>query len=270
MSTATADTAALILSGEGYRLEIAPDATEQKTKLIEAAAKVTEVNNEEGALVAREHVKELAAMRNLVEKSRKAIKAPVLQVGKDIDTKAAEFVAEITAEEKRISGLIATHAAEVERQRREAERLRQEEERKRLAAEAEAQRKAEEAEKAKQAADASFWDEDDDATKKAEADAAAKQAEADAEKARAEAIAQEERQRALAANTKQVDGVKWEPDFEVVDIHSVYRFSADFVEITPRRKPILDAIKLHMEQNAGELPDIPGLKVTKKAKVSTR
>jgi hypothetical protein len=289
MSTTTS----LILAGEGWGVSISPEAEAQKLELIEKASVVTTVNDNATADAARAHVKSLAAMRNLVEKSRKAIKEPVLQVGRDIDARAAEFVADLVGHEKRLSGLIGDHAAEIERKRQEALR-----EQRRIEAEAaEAQRRAdqqraaEEAARAKAAADAeaarlqaereaAAADDDDidaqiaaaeaidaaNAARKKSADEAeaSRQAEV-ARQAEADRRAAEARQASLVAHTQATSGVKFEYEFSVTDIHALYAAHPTFVSIAVRTADV----KAYLKQQTGE-PSLPGLLITKKPVVSTR
>lgn len=292
----------LILKGDGYGLEIAPEAVLLKTTLIRHAGLIVEVNDHAASDAARSQVKKLAEMRNLVEKSRNVIKKPVLAVGKRIDEMAAGFVVEITTQEKRITGLIGKYADEVEQARLAAQREQARIESERLKAEQEAARKraAEEQAALKAAADAEAariqaeaaakaaaapQDEDEenieeqirlaaalDAVNAAAAQvaaqaAAAQQAEQDRANEAAR-LAHEAAQAAMLANTARTSGVKYEPEYEVTDIHALYRHHADLVELTPKRREILNRIKSLMVGD--ELPTIPGLSITKKAVVSTR
>lgn len=293
----------LILKGDGYGLEIAPEAVQLKQSLIEHSTLIVEVSDNTAAEAARMQVKKLADMRNVVEKSRKAIKEPVLAVGRKIDDMASQFVAEISTHEKRISGLIGEHstrvellrvAAERERAKIEAERIRaeqeanrkrEEEERERLKAAAEAEAAKKQAEEAAQAAAKQAAGDDDEDIDAQLALAAAYDAEnaarrlaeeRAAEAMRAETNRQAEIQRmadaqrhaAMIAETAKTSGVRYEPEFEVTDIHALYRHHADLVELTPKRREILSRIKSLMVGDG--LPSIPGLYITKKAVVSTR
>lgn len=293
----------LILKGDGYGLEIAPEAVEQKATLIQHAELIVEVNDHAASDAARSQVKKLAEMRILVEKSRNEIKKPVLAVGKRIDEMAAGFVVEITTQEKRITGLIGKYADEVEQVRLAAQREQARIESERLRAEQEAARKraAEEQAALKAAADAEAariqaeaaakaaasapQDEDEenieeqirlaaalDAANAAAAQVAAQAAAAQqAEQNRlheAAMLAHEAAQASMLANTARTSGVKYEPDYEVTDIHALYRHHADLVELTPKRREILNRIKSLMVGT--DLPTIPGLNITKKAVVSTR
>jgi dGTP triphosphohydrolase len=112
----------LILSGDGYALAIAPEAEAIKAAILAAAGVVTVVNDASTSDLATAALKDLAAFRNTLEKSRKAVKEPVLKVGKDIDAKAAEFGEAVAAEETRIKKLVEAHAAEQFRKQQAAAR----------------------------------------------------------------------------------------------------------------------------------------------------
>jgi len=280
----------LILAGEGYSLGIAPEAESAKAELLTQAAGITAVIDSTSAETARQHVKKLAAMRNLVEKSRKAVKEPVIDVGRKIDDKAKEFSAELISEETRITGLIGAHAAEVERKRQEAERerlrLEREEserqaaaERQRQAEEAAARKAAEEAEKARLAAQEAEWADSPD--QQAEAKRQAEEAERAAAEARRQAVEAEAARQAEAAKAKEdalaagmlaqsqgPAGVSWVYDFETTDIASLYKARPELVELSAKRSLILAELKAQAER--GEEPSLPGLHVKREPKVRTR
>ena len=268
------DTNTLILSGSGYELAVAPEAEALKQDLITASAAITEVINPDGNAVAREQVKKLAALRNLCEKSRNTVKAPVLKIGKDIDQKAKDFVLEIDAEEKRLSKLMGDYAAEVERERvkvmREIEAKRQVEEKAAREAEAARAKAEQEAEAARIAAEKAEWE-----STTPEEEAAAAAALKLAEKIKADGIAAAEAARQAEAERKVVAfipekaaGVKFATDFEVTDLDAIYRYSPALVTMEAKRKDILELIKALGADEDNQI--IPGIKITKKAVVSTR
>lgn len=276
------DTNTLILSGSGYELSIAPEAEALKAELLKHSALIIEVRDPNAAAAASNQIKKLAAMRNAVEKSRKMVKEPVLKVGKDIDTKATDFVTELVTEEKRLSIAVGNYAAEVEVAR---QKLLREMEEKRRAEEAEARRieqeriKAEEqriaaelaAEEAKRKANAAFMAEEDDGKAEEAAKIAAEHAAmAKAESERIAAEQEAARQQALVPVfvPQATTGVKFEWDFQVDDAHQVYAFAASLVELSVKRSDTLAMIKRLAEN--GQTPCIPGLTIEKKAKVSTR
>ena len=261
---------ALILSGNGYELSIAPEAEAQKAELIKDASLIVEVRDTPSSDAARNQIKKLAAMRNLVEKSREDVKKPVLAIGRDIDAKAKDFSTAIEAEEKRLTKLVGDHAAEVERERQriaremEEKRRKEEAERARIEAERIAAEKA--AEEAKRQANAAFLAEDEDAAAKAEQ--AAKEAADAAAKAAAEAEAAKAAVTVPTFAPEKPQGVKFVPDYEVENIHALYAYSASLVTLEPKRSEILALIKQLTEGDT--LPEIPGLRVFQKAAVSTR
>lgn len=264
------DTKTLILAGEGYQLAIAPEAEQLKADLLTRASAITRVSGPDENEAARAEIKALAAMRNQVEKSRKAVKEPVLQVGRDIDAKAKDFVGAIEFEEKRISGLVGDYAAEVERERqqalREMEAKRQAEEKARR----EEEEKARAAEAARIAAEQAAWEATDEAQAAKAAEAARiaeEQAKAAAEeKARLEA----EASKPILAPAK-AEGVKFVLDYEVSDITRLYHSRPEFVKLEAKRAEILAWLKTlsdteHLEEGLAKL----GLKLIRKPIVSTR
>lgn len=253
----------LILTGDGYGLTIAPEAEALRAKLLADASSISEVTDEQSCAIARQALKSLADFRLRLEKSRKDVKEPVLDLGRKIDKAAADFGAPTSTEEKRINGLIANYAAEQERKRREAEAeaRRQAAEAERLRLEAErAKREAEEA--AKRAANADQMTLDDVASQaaaKAEAEAA--------ERARLEAQ-QKAAQAAIAATSPSVAKAKPVLDYTVTDIVALYRACPDLVDLTPKRREILARLKAMQDRDIP--PAIPGIQVTEVFKVSTR
>jgi hypothetical protein len=286
MPATTTPTEALILSGEGYNLEVAPDIIAQKATLIEHSALIVSVNDQSSSDAAGDQIKKLAAMRNMVEKSRNTVKAPVLAVGKRIDELAKEFQASITEEENRLKRLQGDYATAVlaERNRilREQEAQRQAEEKARREAEAAEAARVEAArleaarvEAARVAAEQAAWEatsseEEEEAQRKAdEAKRMADEAAA-AEKERLRIAAEEQAKAYSIASTptfipEAVKGVKMVADYEVENLDQLYRHNAGLVTLTERRKEILDAIA---RQTIGEtLPTIPGLRVFLKPQV---
>jgi hypothetical protein len=271
---ATAPPAPLAIMGDGYTLTISQTAEELKQTLLKQARAVTTVLDNDECNLARERMKGLAAFRQILEKSRKAVQEPVAALVKSINAKAADFGAEVNREEQRLSTLITTYAAEQERLRREAaeklrqeamaaERKRMEEERARLAAE----RAALEAERAELAAK----------TKKQREAAAAIAAEArkKEEEARAAAAAAEDAQfeqeqaQALALQTTPAPiGVKPVLDFEVIDAVAFYRAFPLLCEVHVKRRETLAFLKAR--QDEGIAANIPGLRITEKFNISTR
>ena len=266
MSTAT-ETQTLILAGEGYNLTIAPKAEAQKAELLKHAALIVEVGDNAASSAAMIQIKSLASMRRLVEGSRKAVKEPVLQIGKDIDEKAKNFVAAIEAEEKRLADLVAKYAqaVEAERQRilREQEAQRREQERIQREAEAARLKAEQEAEAARQKAAQAEWEEDPAVVAAAEAEAKRK---ADEAAAAQQAVEAAKPAPVFDLVPQAPSGVKMEWDFEVTDLHALYQHNAALVKMEPKRAEILANIKLIA---IGDDAKIPGLRIFKKPAVRT-
>lgn len=236
------------LTGEGYRLTITEDAEARKEQRIAAAAGITEVTDDESSNLAQFEVRKLAEFRNEVERSRKEVKAPVLDLGRRIDQAAKDFANEVTLQETRLKKLVGDHAREVERKRREAEA----EERRRFEEAQRAKREAEEAER-KAAEDKSI-----------KAAVAKKEAERAREKAEKERLESSE----AVATTNVSRGVKFVDDFEITDIAELYKHLPECVRLTPVANEIKQRIAWHRQHD--EDPQIPGVRVFRKPKVSTR
>jgi phage-related minor tail protein len=259
----------LSLSGDGFKLIVAPEAAQLKAEIIARSASITRVSGPDENDTARASIKALAAMRNAVSKCRETIKKPVLEIGRKIDSAAKEFVGEIDAEEKRVTGLVAGYAAEVERERqrvlREMEAKRQAEEQARR----EQEETARAAEAARIAAEQAAWEASDDA-QSAKAAEAAKQAEESRRAAEEAAKAAESKREMIAPPPAKAEGVKFEMDYEVTDVHALYRFRPAFVNLEARRADILAWLKTIDDLDSIPEPDECGIRITRRAKVSTR
>lgn len=265
--TNTVENNMLILSGNGYSLIIAESAEAKKSELLKHSGLILEVNDPVSSEAAGNQIKKLAAMRNLTERSRTEVKAPVLAVGKRIDTLAADFQTELSAEESRLKRLQGDYAVRVERERQrvlaEMEAARQETARIERAAEAKRVGEAAAAEKARMEAEEAAWN----ATtpeEEAAAEEAAKIAEAVEAKRVADAAAEAARIAALPVAApvfvpEAPKGVKMVVNYRLTDIDALYRHNVGLVTLTERRKEILAAIA---GQTIGEtLPTIPGLEI---------
>jgi dTMP kinase len=289
-------TNALAILGDGYQIAITPEAEKQKATIINAARAVVAVTDADSCDIAQSRLRSLASVRTAVESSRKQVKAPVIDLGKRIDGIAADFVAEVIAEEARLSGLVTEYAREQQRIKREAElaaeQERQRVERERHEAEMAAQREAARIERERQAAERAAH-EAEIARLKAEAAqsedgqraareaqekalAAQREAEARAEAARrqAEADAAAAREREGAARIAAAEavaapapaGVREEIDFDVEDILAFVAKFPQLCRIEPKRADVLAALKKSFERN-GKLPDVAGLRVFQNLKV---
>jgi dTMP kinase len=289
-------TNALAILGDGYQITITPEAEKQKATIISAARAVVAVTDADSCDIAQSRLRSLASVRTAVESSRKIVKAPVIDLGKRIDGIAADFVAEVIAEEARLSGLVTEYAREQQRIKREAE-LAAEQERQRIererhevemAAQLEAariererqaaERAAHEAEIARLKAEAAQSEEGQRAAREAQEKAltAQREAEARAESARrqAEADAAAAREREEAARIAAAEavaapapaGVREEIDFEVEDILAFVAKFPQLCRIEPRRAEVLAALKKSFARN-GKLPEVAGLRVFQNLKV---
>jgi hypothetical protein len=260
----------LKLDGDGYTLSVTKETVAAKTDLITAAAAVTQVTNNDESTVAQFQIRHLASFRNAVEKSRTEVKAPVLELGKKIDAAAKEFVEQIVAEENRLKKLVGNHAEEVAAAKRaaEAEERRKFEEARRAKEEAERAEAA--ALRAKEAAANAVSIQDAIKAKQAarEAEAAAARAEEERQAAMRERMASS----AVVATTRDAGGVKFEPDFEVIDARAFLSARPDLCDIVVKRRETLAWLKEKRAEGVeiGALGDAYGLKVTLKPVVSTR
>ena len=203
------DAMPIILSGDGYSLTIDPNAHVRKQTMLSASSAVGKVTTNDESGDARVHLARLAAMRIEVDKCRKEIKEPVLRVGKLIDQAAKDFLAEIELEEGRIKGLIGDHANEVARLK--------------AIAEAEERRAFEFARAAREAAEESGRIADVLAHKSA---VAAKLAASDE-----------------VASTKVAQGVRFAWDFDIENVHDVYKAEPMFVSLEVKRAAVLAWLK---------------------------
>jgi len=236
---------------ESARVEISTDAYTRRTEVIEVAkfcpSAVTDADTQAEVTNA---VRDIKRLLKEVEDGRKAVKAPVLDIGRKIDAAAAEFTATLEAEANRLTGLLTAYetqqrriAAEAEA-KRQAELKRQQEEaelaRKRaLLLETEAREKREAAERAaREATNAEARAKAQEEARKAQEE----QAKAAAEKAKreeADRLQQAELMRAPAPTVARPSGVSastpW--TFEVVDLKALYAARPELVDLVIRRTP---------------------------------
>lgn len=295
MSEDTTTTNALVILGEGYSLQVSPTAEEQKRNILARTAAILTVIDQPSLEQAQRELKTLSLMRNWVEKGRVAVKAPVLELGKQIDQTAKDFLGDIITEEARLSGLATEYVREEQRKAREAAEA-AERERQRIAREQHEKemaelRKQREAEEARMAAERATLEAErrELAAQRAKDDAAAEQARREAAEAQARANAAERdrldairrEQEALAESRRQQEAVTAEVaapqlagvseviDFEVLDVHAFAAKFPQLVTITPKRAEILAALKRSFDTK-GKLPDVVGLRVFTNTKVKGR
>ncbi len=221
-------------------------------------------------------VADLKRITTEVERARKAIKAPVIELGKNIDAAAEAFVAQVQREIARVGPMLVAWDQEQARIRAEAERKAREE-----AERVERERKAKEEEEARRVAEAKAAEErarleaeeaarianaTQDNNARAEADAKAREADQAAQKA--QEVQQQANLDAITAppaapaapmppRAPKVAGLRLRQVqcHEVEDILALYKARPDLV----RLEPIVGAINAALE--AGEtLPGVRGWK----------
>lgn len=265
-------TTILKLAGDGYTLSVTAETVAAKEALLAAAGAVTEVADDNQVAVAQFQIRHLAAFRNTVEKSRLEVKRPIIDLGKKIDEAAAGFAGAIVLEETRLKKLVARHAEEVmlEKRRAEAEERRKFEEARK--AKEDAERAAAEAQRAQEAAAATSSVSILDAIK---AKQAARDAQEAADRAAVEkqaALADRMASSAAVASVRDVAGVRFEPEFEVIDMALFYANHPELCEITVKRRETIALLKTLDLQNESlrAACELAGLRVTLKPVVSTR
>lgn len=258
-------------------VHLAQSALDAKTAALADARAIVTVGNDMEAVYAGDSLTTIKGLLKACETGRKAIKEPVLDLGRRIDATAAQYAAELTQESDRLSRLVSAHVEKKRREAEEAERKRQAElrriEEERLAAEREAKRKADE-EAAQRAREAQALI--DAARNAAEAERIKQQAAEAAERARlaqeraafdAEQAAKARAAQVMNAPVKaapKIEGVSvrkvWR--FEVTDIRALYAARPDLVDLIPRTREINTAIAAGTQ--------IPGLKAWQEAETRVR
>jgi len=108
------------LTGSGYELTITEAAEESKRDLIVASSHINQVTSNDESGDASYYVRQLAQVRIAVEKSKKEIKAPILEISKRIEEVSKNYLFELEEEEQRIKKLISDYSLEVARKKSEA------------------------------------------------------------------------------------------------------------------------------------------------------
>ena len=206
------------------------------------------VGTEKEQLGCTRHQQDIRRLTQSVEASRKAVKEPVLTLGKQIDQIAREFVEPLEIEFKRLQKLNNEYTSKVLRERQEAEQKAREEqariERQRAEEEAELKRKAAAAmQQARNEAERAAV-----AKRQAEYEAKIKaDAELEQRKAKVE-LAKVSHEKPAGMVTREV----WK--FEVTDIDALYKAHPWLVKIEP------DKSAINAQLSAGNR-EIPGLKI---------
>jgi len=240
----------IILKGlENPFIEITASALAESSKVLAWAREVTIVQGAEQQALAVDALGQLKSLSKRMEQSRELAKRPALEIGRLLDAKAKEFCLPLNEEAERVSRLISAF------QRIEAARvckIREEEEAKR--------RKTMAEEAAKLAAlDA----------KMAKAKSSAKLSSLAAEK---QIVEQETQQKVLESvaleNSQQVIRkagmiVRKEWNFEVLDIHALFRARPECIKFEPNSTVIRGLI------GAGNR-EIPGLRIWEETSTTVR
>lgn len=118
---------AIAIAGAVPQVTTDPGAIAKRDAILGESAGVVAVRNAIDYEAAGGIVAELKAIARDVEKARKDIKAPVLELGKRIDAAAAEFLRGVEGEVVRIGKMLVAYDTEQQRIRAEAERKAREE-----------------------------------------------------------------------------------------------------------------------------------------------
>lgn len=273
---------AIQLKQETLEVSVRADAIAARDEIIARAQEIREISDELDEADASEVLKELIRMERGVEETRTAIKGPLLDAGRKVDSIAKTFSAPVQAEVVRFKGLLGKF--DMARRERIAaeERKRQEEARKaaeaKAKAEAEARRREEEAraaqEAAQRAAEAEFLASDTASQERAAAEAKAAQEKAAAEAAEAEAARKREAEASAAQLQLSVQAPVKAPakpsgigsrmvwKFEVEDIRALYAARPELVTLEPKSREIERAISIGAT--------LPGVRAWQESSVSVR
>lgn len=210
-----------------------PGAIETRDALIKKAKLFDSIEDAFDAQLAAGCLRELGTLLAAVETSRTAIKRPVLDLGKRIDSEAHKFIADLVGEQQRISKLLSNFTVAQERERERQLRERDEQLRQsQLAKQREEQAKI-------QAAQASNVEEKTQAELRAQKSA---------QEAQALAVVAPVTVEEKPAGTVIVKT----PRFEVLDIHALYIHNRSLVRLD------VNAVEVNKLIRSGE--SIPGLK----------
>jgi hypothetical protein len=117
----------LVVKNFGGVPEVLPSAFELRDEALKLASGIRKVTSEDEQVSAVKALRALKSIRTGMEQTRKAVKSPVLDLGKRIDAIAYEFLTDCDKQEGRLQGLV-NHfqRQQLEAQRKEQERLRRE------------------------------------------------------------------------------------------------------------------------------------------------
>jgi len=190
-------------------VELLPAAGDLKRELLHQAGQIESVEDAFDAECAAEVLKNLSTAVKDMESARKEVKAPVLDLGKRIDSTAKEWLAELETEKKRITRTLGDYQAEQDRIRRDAER-----------------REREKQEAARREAEEALASGDEEGATKA-----------------TEAIAQSSAKVSESAHRPAGVSVRTAYKFEVEDIDVLFKARPDLCTIQPDNAAIRAAVK---------------------------
>jgi membrane protein involved in colicin uptake len=241
---------------DSITMSVDPAAVEQRDTAVDVAGFVTTVDSPQENEQAVDSLKELRVISKAVEAARKDLKRPVTDLARLIDGTAEAFLKPVVIEETRLQSLCAGY-----QQRIEAARIKalKEEQAKRDAILAEERKKQEEIEQARLKALS-------EAKSAADQEAANAAAEADQKRLEdASAAKQAELIPVHGSAPQKVAGASvarpWQ--YEVTDADALYKARPDLVEIVPRARFILDAVR-----NGAR--EIPGLRIWQDTQIRVR
>lgn len=221
------------------QISVVDEAKARRDELLAEAGTIMTVTDQIDADAAGETLKALKEFTRAVEDSRKDVKAPVLELTRQIDSLAKELVTDLEAQANRISRTLGAWQAEERRKADEARRKAAEEE----------ERIKREATRAMQAAQ-------EQATSRNQA--AVAQARIESEMVEKIVEVKQKAEEVVALSRPAGATVRETWCFEVTDIKALYQAAPYLVNLEPNGTAIRAAIKTNQ--------DIPGLRIWKEAK----
>lgn len=242
------DNVRIVATGQALREEAL-----QKTRKVNI---VTDEHSQQQAIGA---VAVAKGLMKSVEQSRKEVKAPLLEWGKQIDSVAVDFCSPLHAEVNRLETLIAAF------QNQEAKRVEQENAerlKRQIAEQQEALRIQKAQDNAARKAVEATTEKQRQIAIKLQSELAQQQAELEIESAEAES------NRIVEAPKAEGASVRKTYDFTVLDVAALYAAHPDCVKLEPKKSAIRNLIEFK-ELKGGEI-QIPGVKITEDMRVIVR
>lgn len=247
----TTTTTALVLHGETPVVTPALSAIDRRDELIRAALACVRITTPEDAVTFASVMKELSVFQDIVEANRKEVKAPVLDLGRKIDSVAQEVTKGVADHWNRLRRLLGAYQAEQRRLEDERIRKAQEEER-RIREKAEAEIRAAQKQAEDEAAELRAKAERARLPENAQKHELAAQNVLDAAHDAIERKVEETRDAIVTAKTSavtvpaaRIEGVKLRRElrFEVTNPVSLYEAAPYLVTITPNAAAIQNALR---------------------------